>query len=185
MPQAPIRKGGMSIWPPFGERSALWQIRGGGFLLFGVRDQNQRVAKPEDRIVGITLGGDLLRDFGHKTADLQPPVSFEATPRPILLPDDEKKGIFVVRIPESQRRPHMLRSTGAFYRRGDGGTAETMDFYQIRDLMLMRRLTLLENLKWEFEENIAAFWLSGAFGDPCPVALARGEHGVPMTPFHG
>jgi hypothetical protein len=129
---------------------------GGGFLLFGIRDRNQNVANPEDRIAGIPVGGDLLRDFGHKVADLQPPIFFEATPQPLLLPQDASKGIFVVRIPESQRRPHLVRTTGAFYRRGDGGTAEIMDFYQIRDLMLMRRQAHLENLKWEIEENIAA-----------------------------
>jgi predicted HTH transcriptional regulator len=129
---------------------------GGGFLLFGIRDRNQNVAKPEDRIVGIPVGGDLLRDFGSKVADLQPPVFFEATPRLISLTQDKTRGIFIVRIPESHRRPHMVRSTGAFYRRGDGGTAEIMDFYQIRDLMLMRRQAHLENLKWELEENIAA-----------------------------
>jgi hypothetical protein len=120
---------------------------GGGVLLFGIRDRRHRVASPLDRIIGIPLASDLLREFGQKIADLQPVPSFTASPRPITLPDDSDKGLFVVLINDSPLRPHMVRSTGAFYTRGGGGTAEPMGYYEVREQMLyseerLRKLTL-------------------------------------------
>src|SRR5687767_8751527 len=98
----------------------------GGFTLFGVQDRGVNVPTPLARIVGIPLGDDLLADFGRKTADIQPDLFFDASPQPILLPGSNDRGVFVVQIPASLRRPHMVTSTGVFYRRGAGGTAERM-----------------------------------------------------------
>lgn len=121
---------------------------GGGFILFGVRDRHHPVTDPRDRIVGIPLGADLLKQFGDKLQGIQAEVHFEAVPRPLVLPTDESRGIFVVRIPESPRRPHMVVSEKIFYRRGDGGSAVGMDYYEVRDQMLLteerlRKATLL------------------------------------------
>lgn len=108
----------------------------GGYILFGIRDRYQAVASPEDRVVGIPLTDDLGKHFGDKVQDILPEVAFEAIPRPISLPSDPRKGIFVVHVPASPRRPHMVASEHRFYRRGEGGTAEPMDFYEVREQML-------------------------------------------------
>lgn len=120
----------------------------GGFILFGVKDRRQVVVNPTERIVGIPLDSDLRKEFGDKLAPLQPNVHFETSPRPIQLPDDATRGIFIVRIPQSTRRPHMLG--GKYYRRDAGGSAVMMDHSHVRDLMLLteerlRNLPLLRS----------------------------------------
>lgn len=143
---------------------------GGGYILFGVQDRQIETADHAERIVGIPVGQDLAREFGQKiNKRLQPDVHFDTVPRALLLPDDAQRGVFVVRIPESHRRPHMVYPPGIFYRRGAGGDAVEMDFYQVRDQMPMRRQAFLANLKWELEENIAT--------------LCTKHHGLPL-PWH-
>jgi len=109
---------------------------GGGFILFGVRDHRQKVSKAQDRVVGIPAYGDHRRDFAHKIEAIQPEVHFDASPILLRERDDAETGIFVVAIPESPIRPHMVGSTGVFYRRGDGGNAVHMSVYEVRDQML-------------------------------------------------
>ena len=84
-------------------------------------------------------------------AGIQPEVYFEPAPHPIGVPDRPGRGVFVVRIPLSALRPHMVwegRSKGKFYKRAMGGHAVEMDVYEVRDQMLFReeryrKLTLL------------------------------------------
>ena len=108
----------------------------GGFILFGVRDRSLAASTPDERIVGMPLGADLRKAFADKLLPFQRPIYFEASPRPIELPTDSSQGIFVAYIPQSPLRPHMDESTGIFYRRGEGGKAEIMKFYEVRDQML-------------------------------------------------
>lgn len=120
----------------------------GGFILFGVQDRRVAVAAPEHRIVGIPVGGDLLKEFGNKIEGIQPEVYFEAVPQVLRLPGDPTKGVLVIRVPKSPRRPHMLLATGVYYRRGDGGSAVAMTHYEVRDQMMytedrLKKVTLL------------------------------------------
>lgn len=120
----------------------------GGFILFGVKDRAVPVVQLSDRITGLVLGGDWAKEFGDKMKGLQQDIFFEASPKPIVVPFEPSKGVFVVRIPLSPRRPHMVRSTGVFYKRSEGGSAVEMDFYEVRDQILLseersRKLTLL------------------------------------------
>jgi len=120
----------------------------GGFILFGVQDRRVTVPDPRDRIVGIPLDGDLRKEFGDKMKGLQPDIHFDASPKPIALPENPARGVFVVRIPLSPNRPHMVWRAGVFYKRSEGGSAAQMDVYEIRDQMLFteelqRKLTLL------------------------------------------
>jgi predicted HTH transcriptional regulator len=119
----------------------------GGYILFGVEDHAIQVATPLDRTKGIPLDGDLRKQFGDKLRETQPPIHFEAIAKAVLLPNDSSRGIFVVSIPESFRRPHMVNPEGVFYRRDAGGSAVLMDFYQVRDLMMQRRQALLAILQ--------------------------------------
>ncbi len=119
----------------------------GGYILFGVADRQEGAASPADRIRGIPLSGDLRKEFGEKLKAIQPEPYFEASPKVIPLPEDDQRGVLVVRIPQSILRPHMVYPPGIFYRRGPGGHAIEMDYYQVRDLMVMRRQTLLAILK--------------------------------------
>jgi hypothetical protein len=49
----------------------------------------------------------------------------------LLLPNEPDRRIFVVRIPRSQRRPHMVSSNGIYYRRGKNGTTIIMHHFAI------------------------------------------------------
>src|SRR5258708_33328317 len=77
----------------------------GGYILFCVLDRKKSVPTPEARIKGIPIQGDLRKQIGDIISALQPEVFFNA----ILIrhSDDATKGVFVVSIPQSQRRPHM------------------------------------------------------------------------------
>lgn len=119
----------------------------GGYIIFGVKDRAS-TSSPDDRIVGIPLGADLRKEFGDKIKVIQPPVYFEAIPAPFPRPSDSTKGIFIVRIPTSPLRPHMVESTFVFYRRGEGGSNVEMRRHEVRDQMLytedrLRKVTLL------------------------------------------
>ncbi len=117
----------------------------GGFILFGVLDRKKSVSTPEARIKGIPIQGDLRKEFGDKISVLQPELFFNA----ILIrdPDDVAKGVFVVYIPKSQRRPHMMLPYCVYYRRGEGGQAFSMNHYEVREQMInteerLQRVTL-------------------------------------------
>jgi hypothetical protein len=130
----------------------------GGFIMFGVQDRSTKVPRAIDRIVGIPVGGDLRKEFADKIRELRPEVHFETTPKPIVLPTDSRRGVFVVSIPLNPSRPHMVRSTGVFYKRSDGGSAEQMDFYEVRDQMLFteehrRKLVLLRLEVLDYRET--------------------------------
>lgn len=117
----------------------------GGHILFGIADA-KKGGTPECRLVGLPVGGDLRKHFGDMLSGIQPEVFFEAVPKPIPHPTDASKGFFVVYIPQSARRPHMLDHV--FLRRGLGGTTEKMGLQEVRDQMLftegnLSRLKLL------------------------------------------
>ncbi len=140
----------------------------GGFVLFGVRDRSQFVSSPDDRIVGIALGGDLRKQFSEKISAIERSVYFVASPKPIALPNELTRGIFVVYIPQSQLRPHMDVVTGAFYRRGEGGKAEIMKFHEVREQMMyteerLRKVTLLR-LKLAQYQKLARQMISDSPG---------------------
>jgi predicted HTH transcriptional regulator len=109
---------------------------GGGFILFGVKDRRTPVTAPEERITGIPIGGDLLKEFGNKIEAVQPEIYFEAVPQVRPLPTDLSTGVFVVSIPQNQRRPHMDLSNGVYYKRGEGGSAVAMSHYEVREQMM-------------------------------------------------
>jgi predicted HTH transcriptional regulator len=109
---------------------------GGGFILFGVKDRGVAVAALEDRITGIPIGGDLLKEFGDKIVAVQPEIYFEAVPQVLLLRTEPSRGVFVVYIPQSQRRPHMALPEGIYYRRSENGTAVPMTHYEVREQMM-------------------------------------------------
>jgi hypothetical protein len=118
----------------------------GGFILFGVKDLQTEAAKPEDRIVGIPASSELRRDFGRLLSTMQRPFRCEV--KSLALPNEPSKCVFVAYIPTSDLRPHMDTSAGAFYIRGDGGSARRMDFLEVRDEMLytegrLQKVTLL------------------------------------------
>jgi len=137
----------------------------GGFILFGVKDRRVTVTVPEDRITGIPLGGDLLREFGQKIEAIQPEIYFEAVPQVLPLPLDPTKGVFVVSIPQSQRRPHMVEHI--YYRRGEHGAAVAMSHSEVREQMMstedrIKKVTLLRLELAQYKE-IATLM---QFGDP-------------------
>jgi hypothetical protein len=126
----------------------------GGFILFGVLDRKQQLTSVEERIKGIPIQGDLRKEFGDKIANIQPEVYFEAVPRILPLPNDSNRGIFVVRIPRSQRRPHMVSSVGIYYRRGENGAATPMNHYEVRDLMMYTEERLRKVILFRLEINL-------------------------------
>lgn len=123
----------------------------GGFILFGILDRNKAVKEPENRIVGLPIEGDLRKEFAEKLSQIQRSIYFEASPKTIALPNNPKRGIFVVYIPRSPFRPHMDESTGIFYRRGHGGNAEKMKYYEVQEQMLYTEEKLRKLRLFRFE----------------------------------
>jgi len=118
----------------------------GGYILFGVRDAKARVSTPISPIVGIPLS-DHRKELADKLTSIEPSLHFDTMSTPIPLPNNETRVVFVVHIPRSPFRPHMYE--GTFLRRGSGGSAETMNIYEVREQMLnteerMRKATLLQ-----------------------------------------
>lgn len=166
---------------------------GGGFILFGVRDRRHKVTRQMDRIVGIPRRGDPLSEFGNKVKAIQPEIHFEATTGLLSAMPDADTGVFVVHVPESERRPHMVIPPNVFYRRGDGGTAVAMDFYEVRDQMLggeeRRRkgqLLIVKAVQYrEMAEEIDGFGGSvqnyfGTFDTPFFDTLVMDLFGIPL-----
>lgn len=152
----------------------------GGFILFGVRDRATAVESPDERIVGIPLNGDLRKIFAEKISSLQRPVFFNASPKAILLPTDPQRGIFIVNIPQSPLRPHMDISTGCFYRRGEGGKADKMNFYEIHEQMMyteerLRKVTLFRLEIAQYRELVSSLL---QLGDNITQALLRFDTGA-------
>ena len=145
----------------------------GGWIVFGVRDRATGVAT-RDRVVGIPLGADLRHEFGQKLVGILPEVHFETNPAPIGIPGSSA-GLFVARIPVSALRPHMVSETGIFYRRGDGGAAEPMGYFHVRDQMLLteerlRKVNLLR-LDIAIQLQVSALIRESAPTRPIMVAL--------------
>jgi len=127
----------------------------GGYIIFGVKDPKKHAALPaEQRIVGIPRSSETLKEFGNKITDIQPNVHCIPRRRLIDLPNDGTKGIFVVHVPTSPRRPHMVEPEGIFYIRGSGGSAEPMRYYGVRDQMLYTegRLQKIRLLRLKIEQ---------------------------------
>ncbi len=140
----------------------------GGFILFGVRDRSLSASSSDERITGMPLGDDLRKSFADKLSPFQRSIYFEASPRPIVMPSDSSQGIFVIYIPQSSLRPHMDESTGIFYRRGEGGKAEIMKFYEVREQMIytedrLQKVTLLRLEIAQYQEIIAAMLAVGPY----------------------
>lgn len=120
----------------------------GGYIIFGVKDPKKHpTLTPEQRIVGIPKSSENLKDFGDKILNIQPGVYCIPRQTHIAIPTDNTRGIFVVHVPTSLRRPHMVEPEGKFYIRGTGGSAEPMPFYLVREQMMyteerLRKVTL-------------------------------------------
>ncbi len=107
----------------------------GGYIIFGVKDPKNYPNLPaEQRIVGIPKSSEYLREFGDKISSIQRNVPFLYPDRLIDLPDNATHGIFVVHIPLSPLRPHMIE--GTFYIRTSTGNAKPMNWHEVRDQML-------------------------------------------------
>src|SRR5713101_1250097 len=109
----------------------------GGYLIFGVKDPKQWSNLPEnERIVGIPRSSEYVKEFGDKLSSIQRKVYCVYPDRLIEIPEPDKsdRGIFVVHIPLSPLRPHIFN--GAFYKRADTGSTESMNWHEVRDQML-------------------------------------------------
>jgi Putative DNA-binding domain len=104
----------------------------GGYIIFGVKDPKKHPNLTVDqRFVGIPKSSEYLKEFGDKISSIQRNVPCVYPDRLIDVPDNIIHGIFVVHIPLSPLRPHMIE--GTFYKRA---STESMDWYEVRDQML-------------------------------------------------
>jgi hypothetical protein len=119
----------------------------GGFLVFGVKDRAARKAD-EDPLVGLPISAkaDLRKEFGDLAQAIRRPIRFDCSPKAIPVESDGSRGLFIVQIPRSLMSPHEV--DGKFWRRGDQGACKAMEFYEVRDQMMVTeerfsKLTLL------------------------------------------
>jgi hypothetical protein len=132
----------------------------GGFLVFGVLDaQAGAERRPVERIVGLPPSNEFGKQLGDKLDAITPPLAFQVRGAPIALPDDQMRGIVPVRVPASPLGHAVVEQSGAlvFYRRGDGGKASPMGYYEVRDRMLYSadQQRKLRMLRLELREFIA------------------------------
>ncbi len=115
----------------------------GGFIVFGVKDKGDA----EDRLVGIDLTKDLRKQFGDLLDKIDPNIrGFDAKTIPFNT-DKPGEGVWVVQLPVSPLRPHMLG--GKFYKRMAAGKCEAMSTHEVREQIILsqetiRRIVLLE-----------------------------------------
>lgn len=94
----------------------------GGYIIFGVKDPKKYPdLTAEQRIVGIPKSSEYLKEFGNKISSIQRELPCVYPDRLIEIPGDDTRGIFVVHIPLSPLRPHMI--AGTFYKRVSTGRA--------------------------------------------------------------
>lgn len=130
----------------------------GGYLIFGVLDKKKE-PDPNKQVVGIPITGDLRKEFGEKMTGIQQEVFWDASPA-LPLQSSADTGLFVVRVPRSELRPHMFKNV--FWKRTDGGFPLAMDFYEVQERMLFRAERLkkitflrLELFSWhEFADHL-------------------------------
>ncbi len=136
----------------------------GGYIIFGVKDSKKYpTLTPEQRIVGIPKSSEFLKEFGDKIARIQRNLPCIYPDRLIDIPGKDTHGIFVVHVPLSPLRPHMI--AGTFYKRVGTGSAEPMEWHEVRDQMLytegrLQKVRLLrlkvEQIKKLRESKLAA-----------------------------
>ena len=103
---------------------------GGGFLIFGVKDDRSLPAN--ERIVGITDTVEFPRDFGTYPASCEPSVEWRPRATPIRIPGTSQL-IHVIEILSTWRRPHAVGHEGGMYfvKRTNQGD-EKMSFSEVR-----------------------------------------------------
>ena len=107
----------------------------GGYIIFGEKDPKKHPnLTAEQRIVGIPKSPEYLKEFGNKISSIQRNVPCVYPDKLIDLPGNDTQGIFVAHIPLSPLRPHMIE--GTFYTRVSTGSAEPMNWHEVRDQML-------------------------------------------------
>jgi hypothetical protein len=131
----------------------------GGYIIFGIKDSKKypRLA-PEERIRGIPKSSEYLKEFGNKISSIHRNVPCVYPERLIDIPGNETHGIFVIHIPLSPLRPHMIE--GTCYKRVGTGSAEPMDWHEVRDQMLytegrLQKVKLLRLKIAQFKNQIA------------------------------
>src|SRR5712692_5939779 len=86
---------------------AAFANAGGGFLIFGVKDD--RKLSPEDRMVGVAAK-DFPAQFGDYPSKCSPSVRWDFKQGGLVLPSGRL--LHVVHIPESWRAPHSVELPG-------------------------------------------------------------------------
>lgn len=121
----------------------------GGYILFGVIDRKREPSVDcKDRIVGISLEHEPLKEFGDLIQCISPDIPFQASTSPIRLEQSKNRGVFVVQVYKSLTRPHMFDHK--FWKRAEAGSTIPMDVTEIREQMLnteerIRRLVILRH----------------------------------------
>ena len=138
----------------------------GGYIIFGVKDPKKEPnLTPEERMGGIPKSSEYLKEFGDKISSIQRNVPCVYLDRLIDIPRSDTNGIFVVHVPFSPLRPHMIE--GTYYKRVGTGSAEPMDWYEVRDQMLytegrlqkMRLLRLkIKQFRKQIDEPLGYEW---------------------------
>jgi hypothetical protein len=120
----------------------------GGFIIFGVADRNSS-ERGRDRLIGIDRTPEQAQLFGDQITLCQPSISYDFQNPPIMLPKDQSKVIFVVKIPQSLHLPHAVVQDHrfVFYKRTNQGNIP-MTFAEIDKAFAIKagvvgKLTLL------------------------------------------
>ena len=131
---------------------AAFANAGGGFLIFGVKDD--RTLPPEDRMVGVATK-EFPAQFGDYPSKCSPSVRWDFKQGGLVLPSGEL--LHVVHIPKSWKAPHSVEVRGQqgtfrFPIRTNKGT-EYMPISEVREMFLglQEKITKLDLLRSELD----------------------------------
>ncbi|WP_301103413.1 ATP-binding protein [Propionivibrio sp.] len=107
----------------------------GGTLILGIKETHDKPPRAGE-ITPLPHVADLAQRFEDKATTIEPPL-FGLKIWPVVMDDtsEEKGGVVIFRVPQSNRAPHRLSTNGkAFVRTGT--SARVMDMRQIQDMTL-------------------------------------------------
>lgn len=150
----------------------------GGFLVFGVKDKAQAAGR--ERFIGISDVSEFAKQLTNKLSgnEVVPPVAFEG---PRVIPIEHSgspRNVVVVRVPESQLKPHGISESGGpleFWMRGNS-TAVVAPYASIMKMVQESS----DTRNW-----LAALYLDAdyidTFADQMVIAEAEREVSIPVV----
>jgi hypothetical protein len=132
----------------------------GGVLVWGINCPQKGDVSIKNLDLKQTIS--MLNSWTHSALD---PVLPGIEHAPVDDPSDPDKGLVITHIPESQKKPHQVRSTGSYYQR----TADSTPVLGHGYVLALANYQSVPELVIEIDHILT----SGNLGDSCAIAYLR------------